>query len=70
EKIVLKYFLENVSVGDLRAIADLSKKGIENPENVIESLIEKGFLERGNDCFNLSYYLRIFVSRRGMPNFD
>jgi len=64
EKVVLRYFLEGVSVGTLRAIEELKRKGIDDPEPVIQSLIEKGFLEKGIESYSLSYPLRALVSRR------
>jgi hypothetical protein len=60
------YFLDNVSVGDLRAIRDLSKKGIRDPAGVVEELIEVGLLERGRDCFNVSEPLRRLIAERGV----
>ncbi|ESQ26495.1 MAG: hypothetical protein JCHSAcid_01470 [uncultured Acidilobus sp. JCHS] len=60
------YFLDNVSVGDLRAIRDLSKKGIRDPAGVIEELIEVGLLERGRDCFNVPEPLRRLIAERGV----
>ena len=67
EKRVFKYFLENISVGDLRAIMELEKKGIKDPRGVIENLILMGLIERGNYCYNLPYPLRIYISKQGIP---
>lgn len=68
EKVVFRYFLENISVGDLRAISELSKKGIKNPLLVIESLISNNLIERGNYCYNLPYPLRVYISKQGIPD--
>ena len=60
EKIVFDYFLKNVSVGEILAIRELSAiYKIENPEQVINSLIAKGLLERGSGCYNLAKELRV-----------
>jgi len=45
EKKVFRYFLENISVGDLRAIMELNRKGIKNPSSIIETLVSNGLLE-------------------------
>jgi len=60
EKIVFDYFLKNVSVGEILAIRELSAiYKIENPEQIINSLIAKGLLERGIGCYNLAKELRV-----------
>jgi len=52
---VLTYFINNVSVGEILAVRELeSIMGLKDPKKHIESLIEKGYLERGNGCYNLS----------------
>jgi hypothetical protein len=63
EKEVLKYFISNVSVGDIRAILDLKAKGIEDPEKVILKLIREGLLERGDGCYNLPKKLRPILKK-------
>ncbi|MCE4603764.1 MAG: hypothetical protein F7B20_02220 [Aeropyrum sp.] len=67
ERRVLRYFLENVSVGELRAVKELSSMGIDDPEEVIASLVDKGFLEEGSGCYNLVEPLREYVRKRGVP---
>ena len=61
KKIILNYFMKNISVGDLRSIMDLEKKGVKNAEELIEEMIKEGFLEKGTDCYNLSYPLRMYI---------
>lgn len=56
---VMDYFLQNVSVGEIIAVRELERiYFIKNPVTIIESLIQKGLLERGNGCFNLSKELK------------
>jgi hypothetical protein len=64
EKVVAEYFLKYVSVGDLRAVLDLKRLGVKDPQPIIERLVEYGILERGVDCYNLSKPLRDYVLRR------
>jgi len=64
ERIVFKYFLDEVSVGILRAEAELSKKGVKDPESIIRRLEELGLLERGRDSVSLARPLRAFITRR------
>jgi len=64
ERVVAEYFLKYVSVGDLRAVLDLKRLGIEDPQPIIERLVEYGILERVVDCYNLSKPLREYVWRR------
>jgi len=60
EKVVFDYFRKNVSVGEIIAIRELSAiYKIKNPEQVINSLIAKGLIERGDGCYNLAKELRI-----------
>ncbi|PMP60126.1 MAG: hypothetical protein C0171_03700 [Caldisphaera sp.] len=68
EKKVFRYFLENISVGDLRAVMDLNRKGIKNSIQIIESLVSNGLLERGNYCYSLPYNLRVYISIQGPPD--
>ncbi len=64
EKAILRYFLSNVSVGDIRAVLDLKTKGIDEPERVITKLIDEGFLEKGEGCYNLVKELRSISIRK------
>ncbi|MCE4623917.1 MAG: hypothetical protein F7B11_04120 [Caldisphaeraceae archaeon] len=70
EKIAFKYFMECISVGDIRAFSDLLRKGIKRPEEVVSSLLDKRLIERGFNCFNIPYPLRIYILRKGVPNLD
>ncbi|MEB3816822.1 MAG: hypothetical protein LRS46_02615 [Desulfurococcales archaeon] len=65
EKTVLKYFIDNVSVGTIRALRDLRRKGIDNPELIIDKLINLGLLEKGEYSYSLSKPLRMLRARRG-----
>ena len=66
-KKVFEYFVKYVSVGDLRAEAELSRLGVKDPINVIEELVDMGLLERGIDCYNLASALRKYYARsRGL----
>ena len=65
ERTVMNYFLDNVSVGDIRAVLELEKKNVKEPEQVIARLIQLGLLERGRDAFNLAKPLRCLKHRRG-----
>lgn len=56
---VLDYFVRNISVGEILAVIEIKRMyGIDDPESVIRSLIEKGLLERGEGCYNLAPHLR------------
>ncbi len=48
-----KYFERVVSVGEILAYKELKAQGIKNPELVIYKLIEEGFIEKGEGCYNL-----------------
>ena len=65
EKAVLNYFIDNLSVGVVRAVKELKLKGVDDPEEVISRLVELGFLEDKGDCYNLAAPLRELVHRRG-----
>ncbi len=65
ERVVFNYFMEMVSVGEIRAVKELVRKGVDNPVEVIEKLVDKGILERGYDCYNLAAPLRAYRARRG-----
>ncbi len=64
-RTVLNYFIENISVGTLRSVKELKAMGVENPERVIEALVEHGLLEEGLDCYNLARPLRELLFSRG-----
>ena len=64
-RIVFEYFYKNLSVGDLRAVKELERIGINDPQDKIDKLIEEGLIERGIDCYNLAKPLREYVYRRG-----
>ena len=65
ERVVFNYFMDAVSVGEIRAVKELMRKGVERPVEVIERLVEMGLLERGYDCYNLAAPLRAYRARRG-----
>ncbi len=55
----LMYFINNVSVGELAAVRELEIiEGLKDAKSVLDSLVEKGLLERGAGCYNLSRELR------------
>ncbi len=55
----LNYFITNISVGEIVAVRELEAlEGIRDARRVIETLVEKGLLERGEGCFNLPRSLR------------
>ncbi len=64
ERIVFEYFLEEVSVGYLRAEMELKSKGVRDPETAIRRLEELGLLERGRNSISLVKPLRAYLSRR------
>lgn len=68
EKTVLRYFMENMSVGSLRAVKELKSQGVREPEEIMARLIDLGLLEdvRGA-CYNLAGPLREYVRKRGIP---
>jgi len=49
----IKYFKNNVSVGEIIALKELKALGIKNPEEVIAKLIEMKVIEKGEGCYNL-----------------
>ena len=59
ERIVVQYFLAHKSVGDLVLLRDLELKGIKKPIRVLESLLEKGILEKGEGCYSLKKEYRV-----------
>ncbi len=65
EREVLNYFIESLSVGVVRAVKELKARGVQNPEEVIARLVEKGFVEDKGDCYNLAAPLRELVHRKG-----
>ncbi|BBD73994.1 hypothetical protein HS1genome_2383 [Sulfodiicoccus acidiphilus] len=52
-ELAIKYFKENISVGELIAVRELMAEGVKEPEKVIEALLQMGIIERGEGCFNL-----------------
>ena len=65
ERVAFKYFVENLSVGVIRAVKDLKGKGVKDPQRVIARLVEAGLVEEGGECYNLAAPLRELVRRRG-----
>jgi len=65
ERRVLTYFVENISVGDIRAVKELKQLGVNNPQAIIKKLIAIGLLEEGDECYNLAKPLRAYLSKRG-----
>ena len=61
---VFSYFSKHFSVGDIRAVEDLEKMGVRDPQSVIQDLIEMGLLERGLDCYNLAKPLRVYLANK------
>lgn len=63
---ILTYFIKHISVGEILALIDLRRLGIDDPEFHIRELISKGILERGEGCYNLAKELReeVFKIRR------
>jgi len=55
---VFQYFYDNVSVGELRAIHDLKRLGVRDPQAAISELIRLGLVEKGRECYNLARPLR------------
>jgi len=68
ELAVFKYFVEEISVGDIRTVKELKQLGISNPQAILANLVSMGLLERGRDSYSLVKPLRIYVSRRGKKN--
>ncbi|MEZ0290571.1 MAG: hypothetical protein ABWJ42_05725 [Sulfolobales archaeon] len=62
---VLEYFLRYLSVGEIIALKEIRLLyKIEEPEQIIDKLIKKGLIERGEGCFNLSRRLREVLKNR------
>ncbi|MEB3774439.1 MAG: hypothetical protein GSR86_05900 [Desulfurococcales archaeon] len=64
-RIVFEYFLDNISVGDLRAVEDLKRKGVRDPLRVMVRLVIDGLLEKRGDVFNLPEPVRCLIYERG-----
>lgn len=64
-RIVFEYFLDNISVGDLRAVEDLKRKGVKDPLRVMIRLVIDGLLEKRGDVFNLPEPVRCLIYERG-----
>jgi len=62
---VFRYFIDNVSVGMIRAERELARWGIKDPVEVIEKLVSLGLLEKGDHSYSLSRPLRVLRARRG-----
>ncbi|MEB3779873.1 MAG: hypothetical protein GSR85_06555 [Desulfurococcales archaeon] len=65
ERETLNYFLENLSVGDLRVLSELKARGVRDPIRVLIRLLEEGFIYKAADCYNLAKPLRLYIQRRG-----
>ena len=60
----LEYFVKNLSVGEIIAVIDLRRiVKVNEPERVLRRLVERGILERGEGCYNLSARLRRIITR-------
>ncbi|MEN2999839.1 MAG: hypothetical protein ABDH61_04615 [Acidilobaceae archaeon] len=64
ERSALNYFLQNISVGELRALREL-KREIPNPSQAIRKLVSLGLVEEGEGCYNLAKPLREYVMKKG-----
>ncbi len=63
---VFDYFLRNISVGEIIAVRELQYRyKVEKPLEVIFRLINKGLIEKGEGCYNLSKELRELLWSRG-----
>ncbi|MEM5873829.1 MAG: hypothetical protein QW065_03465, partial [Acidilobaceae archaeon] len=59
ERETLNYFLENISVGSIRAVKELKLSGkVRDPISAIRKLVAMGFLEDAGECYNLAKPLR------------
>jgi hypothetical protein len=65
EKRILAYFVENISVGELRAVKELKQMGIGNPQTGIRKLVTLGLLEEGRESYSLAKPLRTYIAKRG-----
>jgi DNA-binding MarR family transcriptional regulator len=62
---VLEYFLRNISVGEIIAVRELRLLyKIDDPGPILEKLIQKNLIERGEGCFNLSKNLIEALKKR------
>ncbi len=62
---VLEYFLRNISVGEIIAVRELRLLyKIDDPGPILEKLIQKNLIERGEGCFNLSKKLLEALKKR------
>ncbi len=65
-KLVLKYFLQNRSVGELLALRELrGLYRVRDPAKVLAKLTEMGLLERAPGCYNISREV-LKVLRKGV----
>lgn len=59
ERKVFDYFLYHISVGEIIALRELKHRyGVEDPLGIIVKLIDKGYIERGEGCYNLAKRFR------------
>ncbi len=62
---VLEYFLRNISVGEIIAFKELRLfYKIDDPGPVLEKLIQRNLIERGEGCFNISRNLLEALKKR------
>jgi len=59
ERIAVQYFVSFKSVGELIALRDLNLKGIKRPTLVLDSLVKKGIIRKGEGCYSLAKEYRI-----------
>lgn len=60
----IEYFLRERSVGEMCAVMELIAKRVKKPKTVIIKLLEIGFLERGEGCYNLSSNVREWIRKQ------
>jgi|ECHhosMinimDraft_1075155.scaffolds.fasta_scaffold00009_46 hypothetical protein len=49
----IRYFKSNISVGEIVAIKELKAIGVRNPEEVIDELIRRNIIRKGEGCYSL-----------------
>ncbi|QKQ99526.1 hypothetical protein GWK48_03170 [Metallosphaera tengchongensis] len=52
-EVAKKYFVTNVSVGEIAAVRDLKALGVKEPERVIAELLRMNVIVKGDGCYNL-----------------
>lgn len=65
EKIVLNYFMDNISVGKHRALKELKAMSVQNPVIIIKKLSSLNLVEEKEECYNLAKPLREYILKRG-----